>query len=127
MNVSKWMIDVTNCSLLVYSKINNEYLITRYYIDEYQLKLIDNTVNSFKFYITYRTCPLKKDDEIDDSKWKNCNYVINCDIKNHVYIDSRYDKNSYNGLTLCDCDNSNHIATSNNVVKRLKSTKAKLI
>jgi hypothetical protein len=120
--VSKWQIDVPNCSIAVYNNINGEYLITRYYIDKYEIKSDDE----FKFYTTYRLGPLKISEDINGLEWKECDYVITCNIVTHVYIDSRYDGNSYRGHIIGDY-NTNHFSTYKNVLARLKSTGSKLI
>ena len=44
---------------------------------------------------------LKIFDEVNDSNWKECNYVITCDIKTHAYVDTNNEE-LYCGITISE-------------------------
>ena len=115
--LSNWEIDTKNRAIVVYSNSNGKICTKRYYIDEYE-------INDKEFRICSSFCSKLMDLEETNIEWKDCNYILKCNIETHAFIEKgkiyirTYFTPQYNYKF------ANISGTYKNVVNKLNSTGA---
>ena len=119
-SVSSWEISPIDRCLMVYSKINEKCVVTRYFIDEYMVE-----DEGFKIHAKYLIKQLELSEMYSDDMWEICDYKISCKTIDHIYKDKRFNISPYQ--TIGKYVWRNVIGTHRNVISRLQSSGAPLI
>lgn len=122
--VINWEVRPSERCIISYSKIDNQCVVSRYYIQEYEVLSYQE---GFRIKCNWRILNIPNGQPITDEMWVPCNLLIKIQIENHSYRDKRCSYITHIPNILQQCSYPHLYETYQNVVERLKSTGAKFL